>query len=181
MQTLVEIGPFSASQGQHRRKDATEQMKNLTHARTRNQVPGFTCADALTLGYGCQWQNLNFYPCKLPDHKFTPLPSLHVDFSRHVVTYCFFIICPLLISLYNVAVFVIICRLESTLLLKYANPCRNFTFLRFAMTAQKKGRNGTNEKSDTRKDSNPGPRVYLCRCFDPRLRVPVAEPEFLSL
>ena len=48
MQTLVEIGPFSASQGQHRRKDATEQMKNLTQARTRTQVPGFTCADALT-------------------------------------------------------------------------------------------------------------------------------------
>ena len=47
MQTLVEIEPFSASQGQHRRKDATEQMKNLTHARNRNQVPGFTCADAL--------------------------------------------------------------------------------------------------------------------------------------
>ena len=86
MQTLVEIGPFSASQGQHRRKNATEQMTNLTHARTRNQVPGFTCADALTLGYGCQWQNLNFYPYKLSDLKFTPLPSLHLDFSRHVVT-----------------------------------------------------------------------------------------------
>ena len=48
MQTLVEIGPFSASQGQHRRKDATEQMKNLTHARTRTQVTGFTCVDAVT-------------------------------------------------------------------------------------------------------------------------------------
>ena len=32
MQTLVEIGPSNASQGQHRRKDATEQMKNLTLA-----------------------------------------------------------------------------------------------------------------------------------------------------
>ena len=29
MQTLVEIGPSNASQGQHRRKDATEQMKSL--------------------------------------------------------------------------------------------------------------------------------------------------------
>ena len=48
MQTLVTIGPFSASQGQHRRKDAKKQMKNLTHAWTRTQVPGFTCADALT-------------------------------------------------------------------------------------------------------------------------------------
>ena len=32
MQTLVEIGPSNASQGQHRRKDATEQMKNLDDA-----------------------------------------------------------------------------------------------------------------------------------------------------
>ena len=48
MQTLVEIGPSNASQGQHRRKDATEQIKNLTLARTRTQVPGFSSADALT-------------------------------------------------------------------------------------------------------------------------------------
>ena len=47
MQTLVEIGPSNASQGQHIRKDATEQMKNLTLARTRTQVHGFSCADAL--------------------------------------------------------------------------------------------------------------------------------------
>ena len=47
MQTLVEIGPSNASQGQHRRMDVTEQMKNLTLARTRFQVPGFYSADAL--------------------------------------------------------------------------------------------------------------------------------------
>ena len=47
MQTLVEIGPSNASQGQHRRKDATEQMKNMTLARTRTQVHGFSSADAL--------------------------------------------------------------------------------------------------------------------------------------
>ena len=35
MQTPVEIGPSNASQVQHRRKDAKEQMKNLTLARTR--------------------------------------------------------------------------------------------------------------------------------------------------
>ena len=40
MQTLVKIGPSNASQGQHRRKDAMEQMKNMTLARTRTQVPG---------------------------------------------------------------------------------------------------------------------------------------------
>ena len=48
MQTTVEIGPSNASQGQHRRKDATEQMKNLTLARIRTQVHGFSSADALT-------------------------------------------------------------------------------------------------------------------------------------
>ena len=47
MQTPVEIGPSHASQGQHRRKDATEQMKNMTLARIRTQVLGFSSADAL--------------------------------------------------------------------------------------------------------------------------------------
>ena len=47
MPTLVEIGPSNTSQGQHRRKDATEQMKNLTLARTRTQVLGLSSADAL--------------------------------------------------------------------------------------------------------------------------------------
>ena len=48
MQTLDEIGPSNASQWQHRRKDATEEMKNLTRARIRTQVPGFSSADAFT-------------------------------------------------------------------------------------------------------------------------------------
>ena len=48
MLTHVEIGLSSASQWQHGRKDATEKMKNLTIARTRTQVPGFSSADALT-------------------------------------------------------------------------------------------------------------------------------------
>ena len=48
MQTLVEIGPSNASQGQHRRKDATEQIKNMTLAGSRTQVPGFSSADAVT-------------------------------------------------------------------------------------------------------------------------------------
>ena len=48
MKSLVEIRPSNASQGHHRRKDATELMKNLTLARIRTQVPGFICADVLT-------------------------------------------------------------------------------------------------------------------------------------
>ena len=41
---IYEIGPSNASQGQHRRKDATEQIKNLTLAGSRTQVPGFSSA-----------------------------------------------------------------------------------------------------------------------------------------
>ena len=48
MPTLVEIGPSNASQWQHRRKDATEQIKNLTLAGSRTQVPGFSSAYAIT-------------------------------------------------------------------------------------------------------------------------------------
>ena len=48
--------------------------------------------------------------------------------------------------------------LESTLL-NYANPCRNWTSQRFARVAEKKERNGTNKKSDIRKDLNPGRRL----------------------
>ena len=36
MQTLDEIGPSNASQGHHRRKNATEQIENLTLARIKN-------------------------------------------------------------------------------------------------------------------------------------------------
>ena len=46
MQTPVEIGPSNASPRQHRRNDTTE--LNLTLARIRTQVPGFSNADALT-------------------------------------------------------------------------------------------------------------------------------------
>ena len=49
------------------------------------------------------------------------------------------------------------------MLLNYANPCRNWTFKRFARVAEKKERNGTNEKSDIRLDLNPGPRLVACR------------------
>ena len=48
MPTLVEIGPSNASHGQHRRKNATEQIKNMTLAGSRTQVRGFSSADAIT-------------------------------------------------------------------------------------------------------------------------------------
>ena len=62
---------------------------------------------------GASGQNLNINPYNLSDLRFTPLPSLHVDFySRHVVIKCFFFLhnCPLLIPLYNTAVLINICR-----------------------------------------------------------------------
>ena len=71
MQTLVEIGPSNASQGQHRRKDATEQMKNQTLARTRTLVLGFSSADALPtklrVPVGRTWiMNLNYSALEKP-------------------------------------------------------------------------------------------------------------------
>ena len=48
MQTLVEFGPSNASQGMHRRKDATVQLKNLKLAGIQTQVQGLSSADALT-------------------------------------------------------------------------------------------------------------------------------------
>ena len=41
MPTLVEIGPSNASQGQHRRKEATKELKKLTLARSRTQDPAY--------------------------------------------------------------------------------------------------------------------------------------------
>ena len=41
MPTLVEIGPSNASQGQHRRKEATKKLKKLTLARSRTQDPAY--------------------------------------------------------------------------------------------------------------------------------------------
>ena len=108
-----EIGPPNALQGQHIRKDATEQMTNQTLAMTRTQVFGISSADALPMSYRCQWAELNFFPYMLSDLKFTPLPSLHVDFySRHDVNSVlfFFLYCPLLIPLHNTAVLIKICR-----------------------------------------------------------------------
>ena len=88
-------------------------MKNLTLARTRTQVLGISSADVYPLSYACQWAELNFCPYKLSNLKFTPLPSLHVDFySRHVVNSVLFFLhnCPLLIPLHNTAVLIKICR-----------------------------------------------------------------------
>ena len=92
MRTLVEIGPSNASLRQHRRKDATEQMKNLTLASTRTQVPGISSADALTTKLRVPVAEPELLSYKPSDLKLTPLPSLHVDFFSTCCCLVFFII-----------------------------------------------------------------------------------------
>ena len=95
MPTLVEIGPSNASQGQHRRKDATEQIKNLTLAGSRTLVPGFSSADAITTKPRVPVAGLEFFPYRLSDLKLTPLPSLHVDLLYQ--TCCYLVIYLLIV------------------------------------------------------------------------------------
>ena len=68
-----------------------------------------------------------------------------------------------------------------SMLLNYAYPCQNWTFQHFARAALKNGRNGTNKKSDSRWESNPGPDFSSADAVTAMPRVPVAGPEFLSL
>ena len=152
MQNLVEIGPSNAPHGQHKWKDATEQMKNMTLARTRTQLLGFSSADALPTNLrvpvGRTW-------------KFIPICFQIINALRCHPFMWTFILDMLLLSVFSFFMFVhcwlhyriqqfslIYVVVESTLL-NYANPCRNCIFQRFARAAQKKGRNGTNEKSET--------------------------------
>ena len=67
--------------------------------------------------------------------------------------------CPLLIPLCNIATLSLIDVVFESTLLNYANPCQNCTIQRFARVAEKKERNEINERSDTRQDLNPGPRL----------------------
>ena len=105
MPTLVEIGPSKASQGQHRRKDATEQIKILTLAGSRTQVPGFSSTDAIT--------TKPRVPVAVPEF-FILISFLILNSPRcfpFVLTFIldmlllsdFFLICPLFIPLYNSA------------------------------------------------------------------------------
>ena len=131
--------------------------------------PAFLVPMPLPTSHGCQWQDLNFYPYKLSDLKLTPFPSLHVDLLYPTCCYLVIFVCVLIIRCsyhYTIHQFVNKCRFYESTLLNYAYPCRNWTFQRFARAAQKKGRNETNKKSDTRWESNPGPRLFKCRCYN---------------
>ena len=54
--------------------------------------------------------------------------SSHSLQDKYIYTYIYIYI--------YIAVLIIICRFESTLLLKYANSCQNWTIQRFARAAQ---------------------------------------------
>ena len=71
---------------------------------------------------------------------------------RHIYecSFSFFHFCPLLILLCNEATLSLINVVFETTLLNNANPCRNWTFQRFARVAEKNERNGANEKFDAR-------------------------------
>ena len=66
-------------------------------------------------------------------------------FVRNVQIYIY-----IYIYIYNIAVLIIICRFRINVVVKYAKPLSKLDLQRFARAAQKKGRNGTNKKSDIR-------------------------------
>ena len=86
MPTLVKIGPSNASQGQQSRKDATEQIKNLTLAGSQTQVPVFSSAGDLgSTPSECQI----FYLFRCVLSTLLPLRSVgrsNFDKSRHNLT-----------------------------------------------------------------------------------------------
>ena len=75
----------------------------------------------------------------------------------------------------------IICRFESTLLLKYASPCRNWTFQRFARAARRKDSTEQMKSLKLARTRTQVPGFSSADALATRLRIPVAEPEFLSL
>ena len=98
----------------------------------------------------------------------------------HSIIVCIYIYVCVYTYMYDIAVLIIICHFESTLLLKYSNPCQNWTFQRFARAAYKKGRNGTNENLTLARTRTQVPGFSSADALATKLRVPVTEPEFLS-
>ena len=84
MPTLVEIGPSNASQWQHRRKDATEQIKNQTIAGSRTLVPGFSSADAITTKPLLPLRSVGRSKFDKGRHNLTTL----IHKNRHLLTNC---------------------------------------------------------------------------------------------
>ena len=135
------------------KKGRNEQMKNLTHARTRTQFLGFSSADALPTKLRVpvgrtrililiSFQFLDSLRCLPFMWTFILDMFLLSVFSFFIIVHCWF--------RYIIQQFSLLYVVSESTLSNYANPCRNWTFQRFAMAAQKKGCNGTYEKSDTR-------------------------------
>ena len=113
-----------------------------------NTVPRLVAPIFYRLSYSVCRQIPNFNLYKLTNLLFIPpLSFLHVDIHRHTVLLIVSVhICPQLVPffLYSNFIFIIFYVVFESTLLNYANPCRNWTFQRFAMVAENKERNGTN-------------------------------------
>ena len=77
MQALVKIGPSNASQGGHRRKKTTEQMKKSDTRSDLNQGPRLVTPMLYRLSYGVCKQIPNFNPYELSNLQFIPPHSFH--------------------------------------------------------------------------------------------------------
>ena len=88
-------------------------------------VESFGCLIIFYIGLKCHF---NYFVLYIYIYIYIYIHTVSYAYIYDIYIYIysvFFIICQLLISLHNIAVLIIICRFETTLLLKYANPCRN--------------------------------------------------------
>ena len=103
MPTLVEIGPSNASQGQHRRKEATPK---LTLARSRTQDPVSGARYRYATGAVAYPEFFILYKLSSPQTYFAAF-SLLVDICANaILVYLNNLLCPLLISLYSKAILI---------------------------------------------------------------------------
>ena len=77
------------------------------------------------------------------------LLTIYIFADQHVELTLQYVLLTIYMYIYNQAISLFDVVFESTLL-NCANPCRNWTFQRFARVAEKKERNGTNKESDSR-------------------------------
>ena len=128
----------------------TGQIKNVTFARIRTQDLGFWRRRSCRLFYGASWQFPNFNPFKLQiSNSFrrflSRVESIFIDMlfnNISLMSTVDYIIDILVLFFISMSLFASI--------FYCANPCRNWTFQRFARIAQKNEHDTTNKNCDTR-------------------------------
>ena len=113
MQTLTKLDLQTLRKGGTSERSQRNKLKIWHSLGLEPRSSAYLAPMVNQLIYGCQRVELNLCPHKHSNLKFTPLPSLHVDFySRHYVKIVLFFLhsCPLLIPLHNTAVVIKICR-----------------------------------------------------------------------